>query len=262
VALGAENVPAISYFLDRKELLLESSLPLFEVAKFKITSGKALESVRNPKTIILLLAIFARSSKMKQHLLHHSSLNDTYLGGLWNLHLNEIYTLMFPPETEPEASPSSRLSAILFQYNIEQTYYEVSIYKTLRFIQMYRTLIDNGLRYSPALDQTHLDLYFVDFLESGNILAARKLARHSAQLTLQAENVRGDLVLEMYQSISWRNFMKNVFEAETFDYGREQLPELFWDINWVFGGRFDLSYLDHYEGFEKKVDDMSFWNTG
>jgi hypothetical protein len=77
---------------------------------------------------------------------------------------------------------------------------------------------------------------------------------------LQAENVRGDLVLEMYERISWRIILKNVF-----DRGRrplEALAEFLWDINWVFGGRFDLSCLDRYKEFNKRVDDMRFWNTG
>jgi hypothetical protein len=203
LALDAENVPAVNHFLDRKELLLESSLPLFKRAFFKNNGEKAIESMRNPKTITFLLTIFAQSSKMKQHLLRHSSLNDTYSGGLLNLHLNEIFTLMIlGSETQPEVPPPPRLSAILVQYNAEGSYYEYCLDRKLRFIHSYRMLVDNVLTYVPLPDRTHLDLYLVSSLESGNILAARKLVEHGARLTLQAENVRGDLVLEMYQQMS------------------------------------------------------------
>jgi hypothetical protein len=108
-------------------------------------------------------------------------------------------------------------------------------------------------------------MYLVGFLESGNILAARKLVEHGAQLTLQAEKVRGDLVLEMYQLISWRTLMKCASRARStrFPHIHKAISELLWDINWVFGGRLDLSYLDSYKAFKKKqVDNMSFWNTG
>jgi hypothetical protein len=263
LALDAENVPAVNHFLDRKELLLESSLPLFEKVFFKIKGEKAIESMRNPKTIIFLLTIFARSSKMKQHLLRHSSLNDTYSGGLLNLHLNELFTLMvLGSETQPEAPPPPRLSAILVQYNAEESYYEYCLEQKLRFIHRYRMLVDNVLTYVPLPDLTHLDLYLVSSLESGNILAARKLVEHGARLTLQAENVRGDLVLEMYQQMSWRDRIKNAFELKSCRFIPEAYSENLWDINWVFGGRFNLSWPDRHMKFKKKVDDMKFWNTG
>jgi hypothetical protein len=264
MALGVENVLAISYFLDRKELLLESSLRLFELLNFKITGGEALESMRNPKTIILSLTMFATSSKIKQHLLHHSSLNDTYSRGLLNVHLNEIFTLIFPgPKTKArrwDLPPRSRFSAILLEYNEGDS---VDLRGRLLFTQMYRVLVHDVLRYGPVSDPTHLDQCLVGFLESGNVIAARKLVEYGAQLTLQAENIRGDLVLEKYQLMSWRHIIQAMFAASSKVYSPKLLKamtELLWDINWVFGGRFDLSWLD--QKFNKKVDNMSFWNTG
>jgi hypothetical protein len=264
LALHAENFPAITYFLDRKELLLKFSLLLFELADLKITGDRAAESMRNPKTIILLLTIFAKSSKMKQHLLHHSSLNDTYSAGLLNVHLSEIFTLMFPgPETEPEVPPPSRLLARLVQLRTLESVYGFLSPGKLWCTQMHKMLIDDVFRYGPVSDQTRLDTYLVVFLESGNILAARKLVEHGAQLTLQAENVRGDLVLEMYQLLSRRKLLNSVFGESRLNLDlQESISELLWDINWVFGGRFDLSYLDGCKAFKKKVDDMGFWNTG
>jgi hypothetical protein len=268
LALDAENVPAVNHFHDRKELLLESSLPLLMRAFVKIEGEKAIESIRNPKTIIFLITIFlitifARSSKMKQHLLRHSSLSSTYSEGLLNLHLNEIFTLMIPgSETEPEVPPPPRLSAILVQYNAKESYYEYCSEHKLRFIHRYRMMVDNVLTYGPLSDRTHLDLYLVGSLGSGNILAARKLVEHGARLTLQAENIRGDLVLEMYQQMSWRDRIKDAFLLGSFCFTPIAYGENLWDINWVFGGRFNLSWRDPYMEFKKKVDDMKFWNTG
>jgi hypothetical protein len=245
-------------------MLLKFSLLLFELADLKITGDRAAESMRNPKTIILLLTIFAKSSKMKQHLLHHSSLNDTYSAGLLNVHLSEIFTLMFPgPETEPEVPPPSRLLARLVQLRTLESVYGFLSPGKLWCTQMHKMLIDDVFRYGPVSDQTRLDTYLVVFLESGNILAARKLVEHGAQLTLQAENVRGDLVLEMYQLLSRRKLLNSVFGESRLNLDlQESISELLWDINWVFGGRFDLSYLDGCKAFKKKVDDMGFWNTG
>jgi hypothetical protein len=229
----------------------------------KIEGEKAIESIRNPKTIIFLITIFVRSSKMKQHLLRHSSLSGTYSEGLLNLHLNEIFTLIIPgSETEPEVPPPPRLSAILVQYNAKESYYEYCSEHKLRFIHRYRMMVDNVLTYGPLSGRTHLDLYLVGSLESSNILAARKLVEHSARLTLQAENIRGDLVLEMYQQMSWRDRIKDAFLLGSFCFTPIAYGENLWDINWVFGGRFNLSWPDPYMEFKKKVDDMKFWNAG
>jgi hypothetical protein len=263
LALNAENVSAVTYFLDRQELLLESSLPLFKVAGLGFKGEKAIEPMRNPKTIIFLLTIFARSSKMKQHLLRHSSLNYTYSGDLLIHHLNEIFNLMFPGTgTNTEVPPPSRLSAILFECNVPRSFVAYYLDGKLRFTLLYRMMVHNVLTYGSLLDRTHLDLYLVRSLESGNILAAKKLVEHGARLTLQAENIRGDLVMEMYELTSWRDLIKSVPLPRS-NVGDAML-ELLWDINWVFGGRFDLSYVDGYEEFKEELefDDMSFWNKG
>jgi hypothetical protein len=109
LALAANNISAINYFLDRKEMLLESSLPLFEFAGFKTKSGQELDHMRNLQNTIILGCIFPESFETKKDLLHHPWLNDVYSGALLNLPLNDIFALMFPGSETYPGVQSSRL---------------------------------------------------------------------------------------------------------------------------------------------------------
>jgi hypothetical protein len=132
-------------------------------------------------------------------------------------------------------------------------------------VQSYGELVDDILIYGPALDQNHLDLYHVSSLESCNILAANILVKHGARLTLQAEKARGDVVLELYQILDWRTLLKTaLFEdgwtGRSYNY---ESATLSWNINWLFGGRFDFSYRPRlFDMNSRKVNNMNFWNTG
>jgi len=158
LALVADNVAALHYFLDRGELLLEPCLFSLQLAGYKGENQQVFELVRDPRIANIFLTLLIFSEKAEQLLLQHYSLdNRLYSSALLNTIVNEAFATWFVPngwfETSEREGLSTRLSVWLFRYD-KQSSYHFQWFSGKRLTR-FKESIKIMLKYGPTLNETN-----------------------------------------------------------------------------------------------------------
>jgi hypothetical protein len=285
LALAADNTEAIQWLLDQDECGKGPGLlgppytfflqPGFHQMHRRREDIELYRTLEDRKMSILPIALIARSLKVVRFLLHNlrehidpsSSWKFLLTGiffvifeGYWRWDYDEhvgshlAWVVLWKHETMRQNEKSKVVSTYMFNRKLVQQ----------NLIRDYEAMIEMMVK-SGSLS---LDNDLVKALEFGNVLTWRILIFHGAQITPKAEEIRSEIVLDHYRECDWSAMLKEAWMnrhnwwANGGDhYDDMPCSQLISNVNWLFGGRFDISYLDQ-AGMRTQHGDMSFWNQG